>query len=116
MLQAGHTQLQVAEALAVAPRTVADWSARLRVGGWEGLAEGRRGRRPREQMALAECEQAEVVRVMAGANPDQLQLEGVLWNRAAVRALIERLFGVVLSRQTVGRYLRAWGWTAKRPA
>lgn len=116
MLEAGHTHLQVAEALAVAPRTVADWSARLRALGWAGLAEGRRGRRPREQMALADWEQAEVVRVMAGANPDQLQIEGVLWSRAAVKALIERLFGVVLSRQTVGRYLRCWGWTAKKPA
>jgi transposase len=116
MLEDGYTHVEVADALGVGLRTVAGWSARLRVGGWAGLAEGRRGRRAGEQMALTGSQQAEVVRVMAGANPDQLQLEGVLWSRAAVRALIERLFGVVLTRQTVGRYLRRWGFTAKKPA
>jgi hypothetical protein len=48
---------------------------------------------------------------------NQLELgEGVLWSRAAVRALIATLLGVALTRQTVGRYLRAWGSTCKRPA
>ena len=55
--------------------------------------------------------------MMLGANPDQLQLgEGVLWSRAAVRALIAQLFAIDLTRQTVGRYLRAWGWSVKEPA
>jgi transposase len=68
-------------------------------------------------MALSAAEQAEVVRVMAGHNPDQLELgEGVLWSRAAVRALLLRMFGIALSRQTVGRYLRAWGFSRKKPA
>jgi len=116
MLSMGHTHAQVAAAMGVAVRTVATWSARLRVGGFEGLTEGRRGRRPVEQMALTLDQQAQVVRAMAGSNPDQLELgEGVLWSRPAVRALITRLFGVVLSRQTVGVYLRRWGWTAKKP-
>lgn len=80
------------------------------------MAERRRGRRPGEQMALSESQQEQVVRAMVGRNPDQLQLgEGKLWGRAAVRALIFKLCGVQLTRQTVGRYLRAWGWTAKKP-
>jgi transposase len=36
-----------------------------------------------------------------------------LW--AAVRALIERRFGIALTRQTVGTYLRKWKLTAKKP-
>ena len=57
------------------------------------------------------------MRAMAGSNPDQLELgEGVLWSRAAVGALIFKLFEIRLSRQTVGRYLRAWGWSRKKPA
>lgn len=68
-------------------------------------------------MAIVESDQERVVRAMLGSDPDQLELgEGVLWSRAAVRALIERLTGVALTRQTVGRYLRAWGWTARKPA
>ncbi len=117
MLCNGATHAQVAQTLAVGLRTVAKWSARFRVGGQEGLRERRRGRRPGEQMALAEAQREEVVRVMLGANPDQLELgEGILWSRAAVRALIAKRFEITLSRQTVGRYLRIWGWTSKKPA
>lgn len=116
MLGQGYTHRQVADALGVRPRAVARWSARFRVGGLEGLGERRRGRRPVEQMAISSAQQERIVAVMLGANPDQLELgEGVLWSRAAVRALILKLTGVSLTRQTVGRYLRCWGWTAKRP-
>jgi len=67
-------------------------------------------------MALSEAQQERVVRAMVGRNPDQLELgEGKLWSRAAVRALIFKLSGIELTRQTVGRYLRAWGWSAKKP-
>jgi transposase len=59
----------VAEALGVALRTVAGWSARFRVGGVAGLRERRRGRRAGERMALsdaqpADAQQAQVVRAM----------------------------------------------------
>ncbi len=117
LLESGWTHLGVAEALGVSPRTVASWSARFRVGGMEGMAERRRGRRPREQMVLSDAQQEQVVRAMVGRNPDQLELgEGKLWSRGAVRALIFKLCGVQLCRQTVGRYLRAWGWSKKKPS
>lgn len=117
MLAAGRTHREIAEALAVGLRTVAGWSARLRVAGPEGMGERRRGRRAGEQAALCEDQQEQLVQTMLGANPDQLELgEGVLWSRAAVRALILKRLGISLSRQTVGRYLRDWGFSAKKPA
>jgi transposase len=115
MLLDGATHTQVAQAMGVALRTVAGWSARFQVGGIEGLRERRRGRRPGEQMALSEARQAEIVRLMKGRNPDQLQLEGVLWSRQAVKGLIEQRFGITLTRQAVGGYLRRWGVSAKKP-
>jgi len=96
-------------------RTVAKWTARFRVGGWEGLGERRRGRRAGEQLALSEAQQAQIVQIMIGKNPDQLQIPGVLWSRQAVQALIERRFKVTLCRQTVGVYLRRWGFSGKKP-
>jgi transposase len=66
-------------------------------------------------MALSPDQQAEIVRSMEGRNPDQLQIDGVLWSRAAVKALIERKFGIVLTRQSVGNYLRRWRISAKKP-
>jgi transposase len=44
------------------------------------------------------------------------QLNSAVWDRKAIRALIEYLFGIVMSRGTVGRYLKLWGFTAKKPA
>src|SRR5215210_614961 len=38
-----------------------------------------------------------------------------LWTRQAVRALIARESGVWLTLSVVGRYVRAWGFTAQRP-
>jgi transposase len=115
MLQGGATHAAVAEAMGVNVRTIAKWWARFQISGWKGLRERRRGRRPGEQMALSEAQQAELIVVLKGKNPDQLQLPGVLWDRGAVRALIGKLFGVELSRQTVGVYLRRWGFTGKKP-
>jgi len=115
MVLAGHTHVFVSQALGVSLRTVTLWMARYTVGGFEALKERRRGRRPREQMALSDAEQAELVALMKGSNPDQLQIPGVLWTRQAVKALIERRFGIRLARQTVGTYLRRWGFSAKKP-
>jgi transposase len=115
MVLAGRTHAFVAQALGVHLRTVSLWMARHQLGGFEGLKEQRRGRRPREQMALTDAEQAELICVMKGSNPDQLHLPGVLWSRQAVKALIEKRFGVTLSRQTVGVYLRRWGFSGKKP-
>ncbi|MGH2842277.1 MAG: helix-turn-helix domain-containing protein [Solirubrobacteraceae bacterium] len=53
MLLDGKTYAHVAGSLGVAMSTVAKWSTRYRVSGLDGLREGRRGRRPGEQMALS---------------------------------------------------------------
>lgn len=115
MLVRGATHVAVAEAMGVNVRTIAKWWARFQLAGWKGLRERRRGRRPGEQMALSEAQQVQVMVTLRGKNPDQLQLPGVLWDRAAVRALIAKLFGIELTRQTVGAYLRKWGFSGKKP-
>jgi len=40
----------------------------------------------------------------------------LLWTRAALQQLIERQTGVRLEITTVGRYLKAWGFTLKKPS
>jgi transposase len=47
--------------------------------------------------------------------PDRFGLSFALWMRQAARALIARASGVWLTLPAVGRYLRAWGFTAQRP-
>jgi transposase len=116
MLADGFTHAQIASELNVGLRTVAGWSARLRVAGFEGMGERRRGRRPGSQMAISAPDQERVIGWMMGSNPDQLQIgDGVLWDRLAVRELVRLKLGITLTVQAIGSYLRRWGWTAKKP-
>lgn len=115
MLEEGWTQTQVAEALGVGERQVRRWQKRFRRGGWKALAKRRRGRRPGEQEALTASQQQRMVEAIRSKNPDQLRIPALLWTRSSVRELIERECSVRLEVGTVGRYLRRWGFTLKRP-
>jgi transposase len=115
LLLEGWTQAAVGEALGVNDRVVQRWWRRYRRGGWRAVARQRRGRRAGEQQALSGSQQQRLAALIAGGSPDQLRIPGLLWTRSAVRALIERETGIALDLSTVGRYLRAWGFTLKRP-
>ncbi len=57
----------------------------------------------------------EVRQIIKDKLPDQLKLPFGLWTREAVQQLIERKFGIILSRWQVGRYLKSWGYTPQKP-
>ena len=111
----GMTQAQVARVFGVHHNAVNRWVKRYRQGGWDGLSERRRGRRPGEQAALSESQQQEVIALVRDATPDQLGLPEFLWTREAVAELITQRYGVGLARTTVGGYLRGWGFSPQRP-
>jgi transposase len=104
----GMTQAEAARVFRVHPNAVNRWVKRYRQGGWEALAERRRGRRAGEQAALTKTQQQEVIALVRDATPDELGLAGFLWTREAVAELIAQRYGVRLARTTVGAYLRAW--------
>jgi transposase len=72
----GMTQAQAARLFRVHPNAVNRWIRRYREGGWAGLAEQRRGRRPGEQAALTEHQQRELIALVRESTPDQLDLPG----------------------------------------
>ena len=115
LLQEGLTQLEVAELLGVNERQVRRWLKRYRRGGLKALAKRKRGRDAESQMVLSGSQQARIVKAIRSHCPDQLRIPGLLWTRSAVRDLIERECGERLDLSTVGRYLRRWGFTLKRP-
>jgi transposase len=115
MLEDGLTQSEVAAHLGVSDRAVRAWARRFRRGGWEALQKRPRGRSSEEQMVLSAGDQQRIVEAVRSRFPDQLRIPGLLWTRSAVQALIERECGVRLDVTTVGRYLRRWGFTLKRP-
>ncbi len=115
LLLEGVTQAEVAELLGVGERQVRRWWKRYQQGGWKALAKRRRGRDSESQMTLSASAQAKIVNAIKSRHPDQLRIPALLWTREAVRELIERECGVRLDVTTVGRYLRRWGFTLKRP-
>jgi transposase len=111
----GMTQAEAARVFRVHPNAVNRWVRRYREGGWAGLAEQRRGRRPGDQAALSHHQQQELIALVRESNPDQLGLAGFLWTRDAVSELITQRYGLWLARTTVGGYLRGWGFSPQRP-
>ena len=116
MVEAGKTRVEAAAAVGVNRRFVGRWVEAARRSGEAALAGGRRGRRPGEQKPLSPQQEQRIRRLIADRCPDQLKLPFALWTREAVGALIERETGVRLSASALGRTLRAWGFTAQRPA
>jgi transposase len=111
----GMSQVEAARVFGVHPNAVNRWIKRYREGGFQGLAERRRGRRPGEQPALSPPQQQEVVALVRETTPDELGLAGFLWTREAIAELIARRYGVWLARTTVGGYLRGWGFSPQKP-
>ena len=111
----GMTQAEAARVFGVHHNAVNRWINRYREGGWAGLGEQRRGRRPGEQAALSQRQQQEVMALVRETTPDQLGLPGFLWTGDAVAELITQRYGLWLARRTVGGYLRGWGFSPQRP-
>ncbi|MFH0765572.1 MAG: IS630 family transposase, partial [Calditrichota bacterium] len=70
----------------------------------------------RGHIKLKPWQAALTVRLIQDRLPDQLKLPFFLWTREAVAQLIEKKFGIRLSKMTVGRYLKRWGFTPQVPA
>ena len=115
MVRAGKTRIEAAQTVGVNRRFVGQWVKMAAQDGEAVLAGRRRGRRPGEQKALSAVQEDRLRVLIARGCPDQFGLSFALWTRQAVRALIARETGVWLTLSVVGRYLRAWGFTAQRP-
>jgi transposase len=110
----GRSQVEVAGLLSVSANAVGNWVRAHRRGGDQALAARRRGRRG-GHTKLTDAQQQKIARLIVGNNPDQLKLPGFLWTRALVRDLIRQRFSVEVGEDTVGRYLRAWGFSPQKP-
>lgn len=103
---------EVAETLGLHRKTVYKWLAREREGGKDALKARPVPGRPRK---LTREQASRIYTLVTGADPRQLQFEFALWTREMVAVLIEREFGVVLARTSVGRLLRQMGLSPQRP-
>jgi transposase len=111
---AGLTQAAAAQQFGVSRQQANAWMKQFRHGGWAALQARPQGR-PKAPSRLPGWQAAQVVRTISDKTPDQLKLPFVLWTREAVAALIVERFGVSVSVWTVGRWLKAWGFTPQKP-
>lgn len=111
----GYTKRATANALEVTRSIVIKWCQAFEEGGYDALELGRRGRRPQEQQRLAPFQCAAIVRIITDSTPDQEKMPFVLWERVAVRELIQNKFGITFALRTISDYLKRWNMTAQKP-
>jgi len=114
-LKQGKKQVEVAMSLGVQQPTVNRWCKRYREGGWAALKKKKRGRREGTQRFITAHQEEEIQKVIVDKTPDQLKLSFALWNREAVRDLIEKRLKVCYSLQAMSDILIRWGFTPQRP-
>jgi transposase len=110
----GFTEAGIADLFGVSRETVCRWWSEYRAAG-DVPPQRHRGRPLGVGRLLSESQAQAIQDLLDHYTPEQLGLAAPLWNRRAVRDLIERKCGLRLAVRTVGLYLRRWGYTVKRP-
>ena len=93
-------------------RTIFNWLARYRNGGWEALNEGSRRGRPKKVTAE---DMAWIYDAVTMGNPTNYQLEFCLWTLNNLCALLKQEREVTLSKSSMSRLLGHLGLTPQRP-
>jgi transposase len=110
----GMLQTEAVRVFDVSLSSITQWVRKYRKEGLRALDKQVQGR-PKQSGKLKGHEAAWVVRAITDKCPDQLKLPWGLWTREAVRALIERKFGLKLSISSTSRLLKKWGFTPQKP-
>ncbi len=79
------------------------------------IVEKKEGRRQGEKRVLTIEQETEIRNLIQDKRPEQIKMDFALWDRPAVRQLIQQRFGIGLPVRTVGLYLERWGFTPQKP-
>jgi transposase len=102
----------VARIFNVPVRTVFDWLARYRSGGWHALNEGSKSGRPKK---LSAKDMQWIYDAVTMGNPLNYKFDFCLWTLTIIRTMIKRELGIQLSKSSIGRLLNNLGLSAQRP-
>lgn len=114
--KAGRPNKDIAEIVGVSESHCSRVWKRYQIGGTSAVTKGKRGRRHGEQRTLTAEQEATIKRLLTDKSPLQLKLSFGLWNREAVRLLIQQQCGFLMPIRTVGEYMSRWGFTPQKPA
>lgn len=111
-IQEGENPKDVARILNVPLRTIYDWLARYRSGGWHALREGKRKGRP---CLISGPILRWLYDAITMGDPRQYQFEFCLWTVKIIRDVLKMKFNFSLSRTSAWRLLRQLGLSPQRP-
>lgn len=115
LINSGKKKSEVAQIFGVKKGTISEWVKSYNENGIKGLISKPKGVKSEDKKLLSLAQEKAIQLMIVDKMPDQLKLDYALWTRKAVKELVEREFGVVLAINTMGDYLRKWGFTPQKP-
>jgi transposase len=113
MFLKGVKKVDIARQLCVSRKAVYKWIKTYSKSGKNGLKIRKRGRP--KGCVLEPWQSAQIVKIVKDYCPDDLSMPFFLWTRDAISELIQLKFNIKLSRWTVGKYLKKWGFSPQKP-
>jgi transposase len=114
-IKSAKTQKEVSKLLGVREATISDWVKQYREHGNKGLKDKARGVKSEDKKLLSLAIEKKIQKMILDTMPDQLKLPYSLWTGKAVKELVEREFGITMAINTMGDYLRSWGYSPQKP-
>lgn len=115
LIKKGLKKGDVADLFGVNKNTVSNWWKNYQENGISSYKSKKKGVKSEDKKLLNLAQEKSIQLMIVDKMPDQLKLDYGLWTRKAVKELVEREFGVILAINTMGDYLRKWGFTPQKP-
>ena len=115
LIATGMQKKKVAEIFGVNQNTITNWVKKHKAIGAKGLKDKVRGVKSEDKKLLSTEQEKQIQLMITDTMPDQLKLPYGLWTRKAVKELVLREFGIELAINTMGDYLRKWGFSPQKP-
>jgi len=115
LILSGTQKKKVAEIFGVNQNTITNWVKKHKEIGLKGLEDKVRGVKSEDKKLLNASLEKQIQALITDTMPDQLKLPYGVWTRKAVRELVFREFGIELAINTMGDYLRKWGFSPQKP-
>lgn len=114
-IEQGKRKKDVASMFGVNVNTITNWVKKYTKEGKRGLEDNKRGVKSEDKKLLSTRQEKEIQTMITDVMPDQLKLAYALWTRKAVKELVKREYDIDLAINTMGDYLRKWGFSPQKP-
>lgn len=115
VVQEGYSQKEAGKLFGFSKTSVSHYVRTYREQGEDSFHYKKRGRKEFEKSLLSFEDQKVVMELVDKHTPEELGIDCVLWTRRSVRELIINKYEVNYSKKTIGKLLRKWGFTTKKP-